>query len=154
MALTGRIHHFYLVEKLAGPFHNDEESCRRETCSPQESIQLDEVSESVSGVSGKQCDEVEERKEIFDNTEVDEEDEVCNSFSVGSFISDSEGAALTFHAENVNDSSSVRDVDLSKERCDSPSSLSPSFDVPSIELKSRERSWSLHLQVNKLRVRS
>ena len=70
------------------------------------------MSESVSGVSGKQCDEVEERKEIFDNTEVDE---VCNSSSVGSFISDSEGAALTFHAENVNDSSSVRDVDFSKE---------------------------------------
>ena len=59
---------FYLVEKLTGPFHNGEESCRRETCSPQESIHLDEVSESVSGVSGKQCDEVEEWKEIFDNT--------------------------------------------------------------------------------------
>ena len=110
------------------------------------------MSESVSGVSGKQCDEVEERKEIFDNTEVDEEDEVCNSSSVGSFISDSEGAALTFHAENVNDSSSVRDVDLSKV-------IQPQACLN--HLMYQELNWNperglghLHLQVNKLRVRS
>ena len=42
----------------------------------------------------------------------------------------------------MNDSSSVRDVDFSKERSDSASSLSQSFDVPSVELESRERSWS------------
>ena len=112
------------------------------------------MSESVSGVSGKQCDEVEERKEIFDNTEVDEEDAVCNSSSVGSFISDSEGAALTFHAKNVNDSSSVRDVDLSKERCDSASSLSQTFVYQVLHWNPERGLGHLHLQVNKLRVRS
>ena len=139
--LLERIHRFDLVEKLAEPFHNGEESCRKESYSPQESKQLDDMSESVS-VNGKQCDEMEEGKEIFDNTEVDEEDEVCNDSNVNSLNSDKEGAALTFHEENMNGSSFFGDVDLSEERCDSASSLSQSFDVLSIGLDSREKSWS------------
>ena len=89
-----------------------------------------------------QCDEVEEGKEIFDSTEVDEEDKVCNNSNINSFDSDSEGAAVTFHTENVNGSNFFGDVDLSEERYDSASSLSQSFDVPSIGLESREKSWS------------
>ena len=140
--LLERIHRFDLVEKLVEPFHNGEESSRREYCSPQESKQLDDMSESVSGVNSKQCDEVEEGKEIFDNTEVDEEDKVCDNSNINSFNSDSEGAALTFHTENASGSNFFGDVDLSEERYDSASSLSQSFDVPSIGLESRERSWS------------
>ena len=140
--LLERIHRFDLVEKLAEPFHNGEESCVKESYSPQESKQLNEVVESVSGVNSKQCDEVEEGKEIFHNTEVDEEDEVCNNSNINSFNSDSEGASVTFPAKNVNESSFVGGVDLSEERYDSASSLSQSFDVPSIGLESRERSWS------------
>ena len=140
--LLERIHRFDLVEKLAEPFHNGGESCRRESFSPQESKQLVDMSESVSGVNGKQCDEMEERKEIFDNTEVDEEDEVCNNSNVNSLNGDKEGAALTFHAENVNGSRFFGDVDLSEERYDSASGLSQSFDVSSIGLDSREKSWS------------
>ena len=121
--LLERIHRFDLVEKLAEPFHNGEESCIKESYSPQESKQLNEVVESVSGVNSKQCDEVEEGKEIFDNTEVDEEDEVCNNSNVNSFNSDSEGASVTFPAKNVNESSFVGGVDLSEERYDSASSL-------------------------------
>ena len=89
-----------------------------------------------------QCDEVEEGKEIFDSTEVDEEDKVCDNSNINSFNSDSEGAAVTFHTENVNGSNFFGDVDLSEERYDSASSLSQSFDVPSIGLESREKSWS------------
>ena len=140
--LLERIHRFDLVEKLVEPFHNGEESSRREYCSPQESKQLDDMSESVSGVNSKQCDEVEEGKEIFDNTEVDEEVKVCDNSNINSFNSDSEGAALTFHTENASGSNFFGDVDLSEERYDSASSLSQSFDVPSIGLESRERSWS------------
>ena len=140
--LLERIHRFDLVEKLVEPFHNGEESSRREYCSPQESKQLDDMSESVSGVNSKQCDEVEEGKEIFDNTEVDEEHKVCNNSNINSFNSDSEGAALTFHTENASGSNFFGDVDLSEERYDSASSLSQSFDVPSIGLESREKSWS------------
>ena len=140
--LLERIHRFDLVEKLAEPFHNGGELCRRESCSPQESKQLVDMSESVSGVNGKQCDEMEERKEIFDNTEVDEEDEVCNNSNVNSLNGDKEGAALTFHAENVNGSRFFGDVDLSEERYDSASGLPQSFDVSSIGLDSREKSWS------------
>ena len=140
--LLERIHRFDLVEKLAEPFHNGGESCRRESFSPQESKQLVDMSESVSGVNGKQCDEMEERKEIFDNTEVDEEDEVCNNSNVNSLNGDKEGAALTFHAENVNGSRFFGDVDLSEERYDSASGLSQSFDVSSIGLDSQEKSWS------------
>ena len=137
---------FYLVEKLTGPFHNGEKSCRGESCPPQENKQLDEVSESVSGVNdkyavnGKQYDDMEERKEIFDNTDGDEQDEVCNNSNTNSSNSDSEGAAVTFHAENVNGSIFFGDVDLSQERYDSASSLSQSFDVPYIGLESQERS--------------
>ena len=105
------------------------------------------MSESVSdvngkqyAVNGKQCDDMEERKEIFDNTDGDEQDEVCNSSNTNSSNSDSEGAAVTFHAENVNGSSFFGDVDLSQERYDSASSLSQSFDVPYIGLESQERS--------------
>ena len=136
------IHRFDLVEKLVEPFHNGEESCRRECCSPQESELLNEVSGSASGVDSKQCDEVEEGKEIFDSTEVDEEDKVCDNSNINSVNSDSEGAAVTFHTENVNGSNFFGDVDLSEERYDSASSLSQSFDVPSIGLESREKSWS------------
>ena len=89
-----------------------------------------------------QCDEVEEGKEIFGSTEVDEEDKVCDNSNINSFNSDSEGAAVTFHTENVNGSNFFGDVDLSEERYDSASSLSQSFDVPSIGLESREKSWS------------
>ena len=140
--LLERIHRFDLVEKLAEPFHNGGESCRRESFSPQERKQLVDMSESVSGVNGKQCDEMEERKEIFDNTEVDDEDEVCNNSNVNSLNGDKEGAALTFHAESVNGSRFFGDVDLSEERYDSASGLSQSFDVSSIGLDSREKSWS------------
>ena len=140
--LLERIHRFDLVEKLAEPFHNGEESCIKESYSPQESKQLNEVVESVSGVNSKQCDEVEEGKEIFDNTEVDEEVKVCDNSNINSFNSDSEGAALTFHTENASGSNFFGDVDLSEERYDSASSLSQSFDVPSIGLESREKSWS------------
>ena len=140
--LLERIHRFDLVEKLDEPFHNGGESCRRESFSPQESKQLVDMSESVSGVNGKQCDEMEERKEIFDNTEVDEEDKVCNNSNVNSLNGDKEGAALTFHAENVNGSRFFGDVDLSQERYDSASGLSQSFDASSIGLDSREKSWS------------
>ena len=136
------IHRFDLVEKLVEPFHNGEESCRRECCSPQESELLNEVSGSASGVDSKQCDEVEEGKEIFDSTEVDEEDKVCDNSNVNSVKSDSEGAALTFHTENVNGSNFFGYLDLLEERYDSASSLSQSFDVPSIGLELRERSWS------------
>ena len=105
------------------------------------------MSESVSdingkqyAVNGKQCDDMEERKEIFDNTDGDEQDEVCNNSNTNSSNSDSEGAAVTFHAENVNGSIFFGDVDLSQERYDSASSLSQSFDVPYIGLESQERS--------------
>ena len=105
------------------------------------------MSESVSdingkqyAVNGKQCDDMEERKEIFDNTDGDEQDEVCNNSNTNLSNSDSEGAAVTFHAENLNGSSFFGDVDLSQERYDSASSLSQSFDVPYIGLESQERS--------------
>ena len=105
------------------------------------------MSESVSdingkqyAVNGKQCDDMEERKEIFDNTDGDEQDEVCNNSNTNLSNSDSEGAAVTFHAENLNGSSFFGDVDLSQERYDSASSLPQSFDVPYIGLESQERS--------------
>ena len=105
------------------------------------------MSESVSdingkqyAVNGKQCDDMEERKEIFDNTDGDEQDEVCNNSNTNLSNSDSEGAAVTFHAENLNGSSFFGDVDLSQERYDSASGLSQSFDVPYIGLESQERS--------------
>ena len=98
------------------------------------------MSESVSDINGKQYDDMEERKEIFDNTDGDEQDEVCNNSNTNLSNSDSEGAAVTFHAENLNGSSFFGDVDLSQERYDSASSLSQSFDVPYIGLESQERS--------------
>ena len=105
------------------------------------------MSESVSdingkqyAVNGKQCDDMEERKEIFDNTDGDEQDEVCNNSNTNLSNSDSEGAAVTFHAENLNGSSFFGDVDLSQEIYDSASSLPQSFDVPYIGLESQERS--------------
>ena len=105
------------------------------------------MSESVSDINGKQyavnskqCDDMEERKEIFDNTDGDEQDEVCNNSNTNLSNSDSEGAAVTFHAENLNGSSFFGDVDLSQERYDSASSLPQSFDVPYIGLESQERS--------------
>ena len=99
-----------------------------------------DVNGKQCGVNDKQCDDKEERKEISHNTESDEQDEVCNNSNANSFNSDSEGAAVTFHADNVNGSSFFEDVDSSQERYDSASSLSQSFDVPCIELESQERS--------------
>ncbi|XP_022791384.1 uncharacterized protein LOC111330733 [Stylophora pistillata] len=140
--LLRRIHRFDLVEKLAVPFHNGDESYRGESYLSQEKNQQNEGSESVSGVDGKQADEVEEWNDIFDNTEDDGEVQFSNSSNINPFNSDSEVAAITFHAEIINESSFV-DMDLSKERCDSASSLSQSFDVPSIGVVSEERSQSL-----------
>ena len=99
-----------------------------------------DVNGKQCGVNDKQCDDKEERKEISHNTESDEQDKVCNNSNANSFNSDSEGAAVTFHADNVNGSSFFEDVDSSQERYDSASSLSQSFDVPCIELESQERS--------------
>ena len=99
-----------------------------------------DVNGKQCGVNDKQCDDKEERKEISHNTESDEQDEVCNNSNANLFNSDSEGAAVTFHADNVNGSSFFEDVDSSQERYDSASSLSQSFDVPCIELESQERS--------------
>ncbi|XP_022810586.1 uncharacterized protein LOC111347622, partial [Stylophora pistillata] len=140
--LLGRIHRFDLVEKLAVPFHNGDESYRGESYLSQEKNQQNEGSESVSGVDGKQSDEVEEWNDIFDNTEADGEVQFSNSSNINPFNSDSEVATVTFHAGIINESSFV-DMDLSKERCDSASGLSQSFDVPSIGVVSEETSQSL-----------
>lgn len=77
--LLERIHRFDLVEKLAVPFHNGDESYRGESYLSQENNQQNEGSESVSGVDGKQSDEVEEWRDIFDNVEADGEVQFCNS---------------------------------------------------------------------------
>ncbi|XP_022791383.1 uncharacterized protein LOC111330732 isoform X2 [Stylophora pistillata] len=140
--LLERIHRFDLAEKLAAPFHNGNKSYRRESCSLQGSKQLDEVSESVSGVKGKQSDEVEERKDTYDNTEAYEEVQFCNDSNVHPFNSEREMVADTFHAEIVNESSFVGDEDLSKERCHSASGMFQTFDVPSIGVVTEDRSLS------------
>ena len=78
-----------------------------------------DVNGKQCGVNDKQCDGNEERQEISHNTESDEQDKVCNNSNANSFNSDSEGAAVTFHADNVNGSSFFEDVDSSQERYDS-----------------------------------
>ncbi|XP_022789014.1 uncharacterized protein LOC111328775 [Stylophora pistillata] len=140
--LLRRIHRFDLVEKLAVPFHNGDESYRGESYPPQDSNQQNEVSESVSSVDGKLSDEVKEREDIFDNIKSEGEVQLCNSSNLHPFNNNSEVVADTFHPEIMNESRLVGDVDLSKERCDSASSLSQSFDATSIGEEYQVRSQS------------
>ena len=116
------------------------------------------MSESVSGVNdkyavnGKQCDDMEERKEIFDNTDGDEQDEVCNNSNTNSSNSDSEGAAVTFHAENVNGS-----IFLEMWICHRRDMIQPQACLSHLMCHrldwNPKRGLHLHLQVNNLRVK-
>ena len=128
-AVSVRMNSFHLAEQVTTWCNENGALSEGDTSSCLEGNQVNEVPESSYNEADEISDELEEHRESNETTEIDEQAPICNCPIGNTFYSYGDVTLSNLNADNLPESSSIRDISnsrLSTESCGSVFSLSQS----------------------------
>ena len=128
-AVSVRMNSFHLAEQVTTWCNENGALSEGDTSSCLEGNQVNEVPESSYNEADEISDELEEHRESNETTEIDEQAPICNCPIGNTFYSYGDVTLSNLNADNLPESSSIRDISNSRlftESCGSVSSLSQS----------------------------
>ena len=128
-AVSVRMNSFHLAEQITTWCNENGALTEGDSSFFPEGSQVNEVPESSDNEADEICDESEEHRESNETTEIDEQAPICSCSIGNTFYSDGDVTLSNLNADNLPESSSIRDISnsgLSTESCGSVSSLSQS----------------------------
>ena len=128
-AVSVRMNSFHLAEQITTWCNENGALTEGDSSFFPEGSQVNEVPESSDNEADEICDESEEHRESNETTEIDEQAPICSCSIGNTFYSDGDVTLSNLNADNLPESSSIRDISNSRlftESCGSVSSLSQS----------------------------